>query len=116
FLPWCGGTTIHHEDDNGMEASVVISIARVKQTFTTRNIHHYPDHIEVELVDGPFSAMKGNWHFQTLDDNACKDLYTMEYAVANRALAAVVGPVFDRIATSFIDSFTKRAEQVYGAT
>ncbi|MBV2217100.1 MAG: ubiquinone-binding protein, partial [Diaphorobacter sp.] len=30
------------------------------------------------------------------------------------ALAALVGPVFDRIAATFIDAFIKRAEQVYG--
>ena len=30
------------------------------------------------------------------------------------ALAAVVGPVFDRIAGSLVDAFVKRAEHVYG--
>ncbi len=38
----------------------------------------------------------------------------MEYEFWNRALEALVGPVFNRIATSFIDSFTKRAQPVYG--
>ena len=32
----------------------------------------------------------------------------------NVALAALVGPVFDRIAGSMVDAFIKRAEQVYG--
>jgi ribosome-associated toxin RatA of RatAB toxin-antitoxin module len=31
------------------------------------------------------------------------------------AMAAVVGPVFDWIASSLVDAFVKRAEQVYGA-
>ena len=30
------------------------------------------------------------------------------------ALAALVGPVFDKIAGSLVDAFVKRAEQVYG--
>jgi ribosome-associated toxin RatA of RatAB toxin-antitoxin module len=29
-------------------------------------------------------------------------------------LAALVGPVFDRIASSLVDAFVKRAELVYG--
>jgi ribosome-associated toxin RatA of RatAB toxin-antitoxin module len=38
----------------------------------------------------------------------------MEYAFSSRAMSAVIGPVFNRIATSFIDSFTQRARDVYG--
>ncbi len=34
--------------------------------------------------------------------------------VAVYALAAVVGPMFDRIAGSLVDAFVKRAEHVYG--
>jgi ribosome-associated toxin RatA of RatAB toxin-antitoxin module len=30
------------------------------------------------------------------------------------ALEALVSPVFDKIANTFVDSFVKRAEQVYG--
>jgi ribosome-associated toxin RatA of RatAB toxin-antitoxin module len=49
-----------------------------------------------------------------LAPDACKVIYTMEYAFSNRALEMVVGPVFNRIATSFIDSFTQRAQASYG--
>jgi hypothetical protein len=34
--------------------------------------------------------------------------------VVSAALAALVGPVFDKIAGSLVDAFVKRAEQVYG--
>ena len=30
-------------------------------------------------------------------------------------LEALISPVFDRIANTFVDAFVKRAEQVYGA-
>jgi len=114
FLPWCGGSQVHEETENGMRASVTISIARIRQTFTTQNTHSYPDNIQVDLVDGPFSSLQGNWQFEALAPDACKVIYTMRYKFSSRALEAVVGPVFNRIATSFIDSFTKRAAQVYG--
>jgi len=116
FMPWCGGSTVHRQDENGMDASVTISIARIKQTFTTRNTHDYPRSIKIELIDGPFSALTGDWEFQELAPDACKVVYTMQYAFSSRALETVVGPVFNRIATSFIDSFTQRAQSVYGDT
>lgn len=114
FLPWCGGAVVHQRDEQGMEASITISIAGIKQTFTTRNTHDYPKNIEVELVNGPFSELTGNWSFQELAADACKIVYTMQYEFSSRALEMVVGPVFNRIATSFIDSFTQRAQDVYG--
>lgn len=114
FMPWCGGTQVHHRDEHGMQASVTISFAGLKQTFTTRNTHDAPYRIHVALVDGPFSALEGVWEFIALAEDACKVVFTMEYKFSNRALETVVGPVFSRIATSFIDSFTQRAQALYG--
>ncbi|WP_459618461.1 type II toxin-antitoxin system RatA family toxin [Bordetella sp. 2513F-2] len=114
FMPWCGGAEVQSRDERGMQASIQISFAGIKQRFTTRNTHDYPNRIELELVDGPFSKLVGHWEFQPLAEDACKVLFTMDYAFSNRALEMVVGPVFNRIATSFIDSFTKRAQAKYG--
>jgi ribosome-associated toxin RatA of RatAB toxin-antitoxin module len=114
FMPWCGGASVQTQDDGGMRASITISFAGMRQTFTTRNTHVYPDRITLELVDGPFSMLHGTWDFQALSPDACKVLFTLEYTFSNRALETLVGPVFNRIATSFIDSFTKRADAKYG--
>lgn len=113
FMPWCGGTEVQHRDEHGMQATIKISIAGIRQSFTTRNEHDYPDRIIFHLVNGPFSSLTGNWTFQPLGEEGCKVLYTMQYAFSSRALEAVVGPVFNRIASSFIDSFTQRAQVVY---
>jgi ribosome-associated toxin RatA of RatAB toxin-antitoxin module len=115
FMPWCGGAQVHSRDEQGMQASVTIAFAGLRQSFTTRNIHHYPDRIEITLVDGPFSHLSGLWQFNALAPDACKVIYTMEYAFSSRALELVVGPVFNRIASSFIDSFTQRAQACYAA-
>lgn len=114
FMPWCGGASVSHRDDHGMQASVTISFAGIKQTFTTRNKHQYPTCIELELVDGPFSVLTGKWEFIALSEDACKVLFTLKYQFSNRALETLVGPIFNRIATSFIDSFTQRAQVCYG--
>lgn len=114
FMPWCGGASVHQRDEHGMQASVTISIAGLRQTFTTRNAHEEPHRITISLVDGPFSSLRGVWAFHALAEDACKVEYTMDYAFSSRALEAVVGPVFNRIASSFIDSFTQRAQAVYG--
>ncbi len=113
FMPWCGGASIQARDEHGMQASITISFAGIRQSFTTRNEHDYPRQITFNLVDGPFSELTGKWEFIELSPDACKVVYTMQYAFANRGLERVVGPVFNRIASSFIDSFTQRAQACY---
>jgi ribosome-associated toxin RatA of RatAB toxin-antitoxin module len=114
FMPWCGGATVSAHDAHGMQASITISFAGIKQTFTTRNKHQYPSCIELELVDGPFSVLTGKWEFISLSQDACKVLFTLNYQFSNRTLETLVGPIFNRIASSFIDSFTQRAQVCYG--
>jgi len=118
FMPWCGGAQVLARDDHGMRASITISLAGLRQRFTTRNTHDYPHRIDLELVDGPFSKLAGHWRFEALGEAGqelgCKVRFALEYAFASRTLEALVGPVFNRIAGSFIDSFTRRAQACYG--
>ena len=114
FMPWCGGAIVSSRDEQGMQATITISIAGLKQTFTTRNTHHYPSEIALELIEGPFSALSGRWEFISLTEDACKVLFTLNYEFSSRALEALVGPIFNRIAAGFIDSFTARAQVCFG--
>lgn len=114
FMPWCGGSTVSKRDESGMQASITIALAGIKQTFTTRNTHSYPQKIDLELVDGPFSMLKGEWQFISLSEDACKVVFTLQYEFSSRTLETLVGPIFNRIASSFIDSFTQRALTCYG--
>jgi ribosome-associated toxin RatA of RatAB toxin-antitoxin module len=114
FMPWCGGAVVSQRDEHGMQASITIALAGIRQTFTTRNRHDYPNKIALELIDGPFSELTGEWVFLPLAQDACKVSFTLNYAFSSRALEALVGPIFNRIASSFIDSFTQRAQAVYG--
>lgn len=116
FLPWCDQASVLSEDDTGMTAKVGISFAGIKQAFSTRNRHVADREVAMELVDGPFSQLDGLWTFTPLGEGqrACKVEFTLRYSFANRALAALVGPVFDKIAGSLVEAFVKRAAQVYG--
>ena len=116
FLPWCDQASVLSEDSTGMAAKVGISFAGIKQSFTTRNRHVDGREVAMELVDGPFSQLDGLWTFTPLGEGqrACKVEFTLRYSFANRTLAALVGPVFEKIAGSMVEAFVKRATQVYG--
>ncbi|HEV7855577.1 MAG TPA: ubiquinone-binding protein, partial [Herminiimonas sp.] len=44
----------------------------------------------------------------------CRIDFDLQYEFSNKLIESVIGPVFNMIATSFVDSFSKRAEAVYG--
>ncbi len=118
FLPWCNSAEVLSQTDEGMVARLGLSIGGLRQSFTTRNTHVPDSEVHLALVDGPFSQLEGSWKFLPLGDGsqrACKVEFTLRYGFSSAALAAVVGPVFDRIAGSLVDAFVKRADQVHGA-
>ena len=39
----------------------------------------------------------------------------MEFEFASRALATLLQPLFERMADSMVDAFTRRADEVHGA-
>lgn len=118
FLPWCNEGVVLERTPDGMLARIGMSIGGFKKTFSTRNAHVPDRRIHLELVDGPFSRLDGTWDFKPVGDGsqkACKIEFSLNYAFASSTLAALVGPVFDKIASTFVDAFVKRADQVYGA-
>ena len=117
FLPWCNQSAILAKDEHGMTAKVSLSMAGLSQSFTTRNTHVKDRQVSLVLVDGPFSKLDGQWDFTPVGkpaDRACKVEFSLSYDFDNAALAALVGPVFDKIAGSLVDAFVKRAASVYG--
>ncbi|MES2509801.1 MAG: type II toxin-antitoxin system RatA family toxin [Pseudomonadota bacterium] len=117
FLPWCDEATILEQTDKGMTAKIGLSMAGLKQSFTTRNTHVKDKKVSLKLVDGPFSKLDGHWDFKPVgkgEERACKIDFSLGYDFDNAALAALVGPVFDKIAGSLVDAFVKRAGEVYG--
>lgn len=117
FLPWCDHSKIVEEDALGMTAELGISFSGIRQTFTTRNTHVPHSEVNLQLVDGPFSRLDGQWRFVALGDGsqrACKVELSLNYGFDNATLGALVGPVFDKIAANMVDAFVKRAQQIYG--
>lgn len=117
FLPWCDQARVLETTENGMTAQVGMALSGLRQSFTTRNTHQADRQVRMQLVDGPFSRLDGTWDFTPLGadgQRACKVEFRLNYGFSSATLAALVGPVFDKIASSLVDAFVKRADQVYG--
>lgn len=119
FLPWCERAEVVQTHADGVTARLSLCYAGICHAFSTRNMHVEGEQVVVTLVDGPFSLLDGTWLFTPLGrpgepQTACRIDFDLRYAFSSRPLEAVVSPVFDRVANTFVDSFVKRAAQVYG--
>lgn len=114
FLPWCGGAEVKKREGNEVVATLTINYRGVKQTFSTENANTPPASINMRLIEGPFKHLNGTWNFLPLRSDACKIEFNLHYEFSSKVLEQVIGPVFSMIANSFVDSFCKRAETVYG--
>ncbi len=114
FLPWCGGVEVRERAPDRLVAAIQINYHGIRQSFTTQNTHTPPSSMQMTLVEGPFSHLDGQWQFKALREDACKIEFDLQYEFSSKMLEKLIGPVFSKIADSFVESFCKRAEVVYG--
>lgn len=115
FLPWCRSSEVKSESETEMVASVEIAKGILNKTFTTHNQLQKDIRIELQLVDGPFKKLSGYWQFDALKtDNACKVNLELDFEFDNAMMSIAAKPIFTQIANSLVDSFCKRAVDVYG--
>lgn len=114
FLPWCSAAQVHESAPGQLLASLEVSKGVVRQQFTTRNRLQGPERIGMELVEGPFTRLSGEWRFQSLNDEACKVVLVLEFALQGRVARAAFGNVFSQAANTMVDAFCRRADAVYG--
>ena len=115
FLPWCKSSTVLEESENEMTASVEIARGVLNKTFTTCNTLTLNQRIDMALVNGPFKKLHGYWFFESLKtESACKVGLVLDFEFDNALMSIAARPIFTQIANSLVDSFCKRAAEVYG--
>ncbi len=110
FLPWCVGATLGESGPEGRLATLEVGIRGLRQRFTTRYRSDVPGEIDIRLVEGPFRAFHAHWRFVPLAEQASRVEFEMAYEFAGPAVSAALGPLFETIADTMVDAFTRRAD------
>jgi ribosome-associated toxin RatA of RatAB toxin-antitoxin module len=113
FLPWCHDAKV--EDVGGKKrATLVAGLGAIRQSFTTLNDNQPGQSIDMRLVTGPFKHFAAAWRFMPLAEDACQVEFSLRYEFASRALAKLLEPLFEQIANTMVDAFTRRADEIHG--
>lgn len=114
FLPWCLATRVHERGPGGTRATLTVGLRGLKQSLTTQNANRPGESIDLRLVEGPFRRFAAAWRFTPLSPQACRIEFSLEYEFSSRTLGKLLAPLFDQIADTMVDAFTRRAAEVYG--
>ncbi len=114
FLSGCVGAKTLTTSENELDAELHIQKLGISQRFSTHNKMVPNQKIEMQLLNGPFKHLQGAWTFTSFDEQSCKIELHLEFEFSNPMIAMVFGKIFNELTQKMINSFKKRAKEVYG--
>ena len=113
FLPWCSAAREDERTPEAVRATLSVGLRGLRQSFTTENRLRPGEAMDMRLLKGPFRRFAASWRFKPLSPEACAVEFSLEYEMAG-PLARLLEPLFDHIADTMVDAFTRRAAELYG--
>lgn len=113
FLSGCVGAKTLSLGENELNAELWIQKLGVSQRFSTHNKMIPNEKITMELLNGPFRYLKGEWTFQPFDEQSCKIALKLEFEFSSPMIAFVFGKVFNELTLKMVNAFKQRAKEVY---
>lgn len=114
YMAGCAGAQVLHRNDRFMEARLDLARAGIRLSFTTRNVLEPPRRIGLELKEGPFDSLEGEWLMLPLAESACKVTLQLRFALAGKLMGAATKQLFNGVANNLVDAVVKRANELYG--
>ena len=108
---WCEDARVLESSELRMVVRLDIGLGGLRTWFTTENTLAPPHHIDIRLLDGPFSTLIGRWEFHALDESACKVTLLLTFEPTMRLLAPAMAIGFQHLADRMVDDFVKVADR-----
>ena len=113
FLPWCVGARVEELSRTEMLAAVKIARGVLRTEFTTRNTLHQDAQIFMQLIEGPFRHLRGEWRFDAIGERGSRVHLRVEFEFKNRLTAAAFNSTFEALCGTLVDAFVLRAQKIY---
>lgn len=114
YMDGCVGATVLSRTDNVLEGRLDLNRAGISQSFATRNTLIRPERIKMELLEGPFQSLNGEWRFNALAADACKVVLELAFEMDGSLANLAAAKLFESVASGQVDALCKRAHQRLG--
>lgn len=114
YLDGCIGAEVLESGADSMLARLDLAKGGARFSLTTRNRLLPFERVDMQLVDGPFQRLQGEWRFHALTKDACKVTLNLQFELANKLLGMAVEKLLNTVASNLVDAMIEQAKDVYG--
>ena len=119
FVPLCQSlNTRSTRQKAGREirlADMTAGYKSIRETFACQVVlNREANEITASYIDGPFKYLENKWTFEPTGEHSCNVHFVIDYEFKSRALAMLMGAMFDRAFAHFTQAFEERADELYG--
>lgn len=106
---WCRAAQIVEREAEHLTARLRVRYGGMETEFTTLNRIVPAQSIGLELVDGPFTRLRGGWEFTPLGEAGCRVGLRLDFELAGRFLGSALAVGFASLADRMVDDFVRVA-------
>jgi ribosome-associated toxin RatA of RatAB toxin-antitoxin module len=112
FVPGCSFAQVLERGDNQLLARLAVRRGLLRTEFTTRNLLDPGRSVHMQLVEGPFRVLEGNWSFTPVASNGCRIELALRFEFSSALKSALFEPLFEETAASLVRAFAARAQSL----
>lgn len=113
FLSSCESAQILTREGNQVEAQLCLSKSGIEQCFSTRNTNIEFERISMELLDGPFTDLEGEWSFREFEGLGCKVEFHLAFEMKRSLMQKMIAKVVVEASNRLVDAICQRADEIY---
>ena len=109
FLPGCEKVKILESTQEYSMVKVDIALDGFSETFITKNRPTKNESVLMDLVEGPFRNLSGQWTFASIGNEGCKVVLELTYEFDG--LANLASPLMKKSADQIVRAFEREIER-----
>lgn len=114
FLPWCSHARVLSRSEQEIVATIGVHRGPLRGEFTTRNILQPYSAVIMQLVDGPFSTLEGQWRLTPAGEGSLVEL-ALRFQFKHSWSAMLFEHKFADTIGSLVDAFVARSRTLQPA-
>lgn len=103
---WCRRVDLLEQTGNRVSARLHVRAGGIEFSFATRNTLSPPDHIHLDMLEGPLRYLKGDWTFRPYGDGGCRIDLVLDFEPKSRLFGLATTLAFQALADRLVQDFT----------
>jgi ribosome-associated toxin RatA of RatAB toxin-antitoxin module len=115
FVPGCQAASVLERGEGMQRARLTVGSGALRTSFVTRNVLVPDKGVRMDLEEGPFKSLTGQWTLEPLPaaegEGGCSVQLVLRFELQRGLAGLAMGPLIERMAVSLVDAFVARARQ-----